>query len=67
MKRVYKTVEEMPGNFILNIKNQFNLSEGLARRYSVVVFVACHKFDTTRKKLAQVSLYDFLGVRINYE
>lgn len=59
MKRVYKTVEEMPGNFIVNIKNQFNLSEGLARRYSVVVFVACHKFDTTRKKLAQVCFEQF--------
>jgi len=59
MKRVYKAVEEMPGNFIQNIKNQFNLSEGLARRYSVVVFVACHKFDTTRKKLAQVSFEQF--------
>jgi len=59
VKRVYKAVEEMPGSFLQNIKTQFNLPEALARRYSVVVFVACHKFETTKKKLSHLTFDHF--------
>merc|ERR1711874_521362 len=38
---------------------QFNLPEALARRYSVVVFVACHKFETTKKKLSHLTFDHF--------
>jgi len=59
VKRVYKSVEELSGSFLQNIRNQFNLPESLARRYSVVVFIACHKFETNKKKLSQLSFEQF--------
>jgi len=59
IKRVHRAVEEMPGVFQYNIKNQFLLPEGLAERYSVLVFVACHRFETAKKKLVFLSFEDF--------
>ena len=50
VKRVYKAVEEMPGNLITNIQNQFSLHELLARRYASVVFIANNRFETNKRK-----------------
>ena len=75
MKRVVRGVEEVQGTFAANIKAQFLLSDQLAERYStsvplhlsctsaprysVLVFVACHRLETTKKKLAFLSFEDF--------
>ena len=59
IKRVFKSVEELPGNFLQNIKNMYLLPERLADKYSVVVFIACHRFETTKKKLGFLSFDDF--------
>jgi len=59
MKRVVRGVEEVQGTFTTNIKAQFLLSDQLAERYSVLVFVACHRLETTKKKLAFLSFEDF--------
>jgi len=59
IKRVFKSVEEMPGNFLQNIKNMYILPEKLADKYSVIVFIACHRFETTKKKLNFISFDDF--------
>lgn len=62
IKRVFRTVEEMPGNFLQNIKTTFLLPEKLAEQYSVVVFIACHRFEIVKKKLNYLSFEDFSSV-----
>ena len=62
IKRVFRTVEEMPGNFLINIKTSFLLPETLAEQYSVVVFIASHRFETVKKKLNYLSFEDFSSV-----
>lgn len=55
IKRVFKVVEEMPGAIVENIKNAFQLSDDLAKKYACVVFIACIRFDTSKKKLQHIS------------
>ena len=52
----------MPGNFLINIKTSFLLPETLAEQYSVVVFIASHRFETVKKKLNYLSFEDFSSV-----
>jgi len=59
IKRVHRGVEEQQGVFLSNIKSQFLLPDNLAERYSVLCFVACHRFETSKKKLAFLSFSDF--------
>ena len=58
IKRVFRTVEELPGNFLHNIKTTFLLPEYLAEKYSVVVFLACHRFEMVKKKLNYLTFED---------
>jgi hypothetical protein len=59
LKRVHRAVEEIQGVFLGNIRTQFLLPELLAEKYSVLVFVACHRFETNKKKLAFLTFEDF--------
>lgn len=59
VKRIYKAVEEQPGNIVNNIKHQFLLPEDVARKYSAVVFIACLRFETAKRKLQYLSFMDF--------
>ena len=59
IKRVFRTIEEMPGNFLKNIKTSFLLPSSLAEKYSIVVFLACHRFEVAKKKLNYLSFEDF--------
>lgn len=58
IKRVYKTVEDMSGNLVSNIQNQFLLPEETAKRYATVVFIANNRFETNKRKL-QVKQFIF--------
>jgi len=59
IKRVHRAVEEQQGVFLTNIKSQFLLPDTLAEKYSVLAFVACHRLETSKKKLAFLSFNDF--------
>ena len=59
VKRIYKAVEEMPGNIANNIKQQFSLSDELSRKYGSIVFIACLRFETAKKKLQYLTFKDF--------
>lgn len=59
VKRVFKVVEDMQGSVVQNIKTNFLLPEELARRYGAVVFIACIKFETSKKKLQYLTFPDF--------
>eukprot|EP00088_Acartia_fossae_P028703 TRINITY_DN2952_c0_g1_i1.p1 TRINITY_DN2952_c0_g1~~TRINITY_DN2952_c0_g1_i1.p1 ORF type:complete len:366 (+),score=57.01 TRINITY_DN2952_c0_g1_i1:37-1134(+) len=58
IKRIFKAVEEAPGRFTTNIKNLFNLSSELATKYCVLIFIAVHRFETTKKKLSNITFSD---------
>ncbi|XP_063704464.1 acidic fibroblast growth factor intracellular-binding protein [Culicoides brevitarsis] len=58
-KRIYKAVEEQPGNIVFNIRHQFLLPEEVARKYAAVVFIACLRFETAKRKLQYLSFMDF--------
>ncbi|XP_060534452.1 acidic fibroblast growth factor intracellular-binding protein [Cylas formicarius] len=55
IKRIYKTVDEMPGSIVENIKNCFYLPEELAKKYASIVFLAAIRFETSKKKLNYMS------------
>nr|CAD7574181.1 unnamed protein product [Timema californicum] len=59
VKRVFKVVEEMQGSVVQNIRNNFLLSEDLAKRYGAVVFIACMRFETSKRKLHYLTFPDF--------
>lgn len=59
VKRIFKAVEELPGNITTNIKQLFMLSDTLAKKYASIVFLACIRFETSKKKLSYLSFSDF--------
>ncbi|KAJ9595720.1 hypothetical protein L9F63_013083 [Diploptera punctata] len=59
VKRVFKVVEDMQGSVVQNIKTNFLLPEELAKRYGAVVFIACMKFETSKRKLQYLTFPDF--------
>lgn len=59
-RRVFKTVEDMPGSLVENISQQFLLPKDLSWAYATVVFLASNKFECTKRKLSHMSLNDFI-------
>uniref|UniRef100_A0A8D8KW31 Acidic fibroblast growth factor intracellular-binding protein n=1 Tax=Culex pipiens TaxID=7175 RepID=A0A8D8KW31_CULPI len=59
IKRIFKAVEDIPGNTTTNIKQQFLLPDELAQKYAAVVFIACLRFETTKRKLQYLNFRDF--------
>lgn len=58
IKRIFKAVEEVPGRFTTNINHLFNLDAQLAVKYCVLIFIAVHRFETTKKKLNCLTFSD---------
>lgn len=58
-RRVFKAVEELPGNVVSNVRSLFLLSDELAKRYGAVVFIACMRFETSKRKLQYLTFNDF--------
>ncbi|CAH0549651.1 unnamed protein product [Brassicogethes aeneus] len=59
VKRVFKMVEEVPGSLVQNIQNLFYLPEKLAKKYACIVFFACIRFETSKKKLQHLTFEDW--------
>jgi len=51
VKRVFKTIEDMAGDYVSNIVSQFGLSKALAEKYATLVFAASFKFEFSKKRL----------------
>jgi len=51
VKRVFKTIEDMAGDYVTNIVAQFGLSPSLAEKYATLVFAASFKFEFSKKRL----------------
>lgn len=61
IKRVFKTVEELPGSLEKNIKTNFCItSDDLAKKYAAIVFMANHRFDTGKKRLGYLTFDDYM-------
>ncbi|RWS27764.1 growth hormone-inducible transmembrane-like protein, partial [Leptotrombidium deliense] len=60
IKRVYKIVEDLSGNLVINIQTHFLLPENLAKKYATVVYIANNRFETSKRKLQYLKFDDFL-------
>ncbi|XP_025829126.1 acidic fibroblast growth factor intracellular-binding protein-like [Agrilus planipennis] len=60
IKRIFKSVEEMPGPIVQNIQKLFYLHEDLARKYACIVFLACIRFETSKRRLQYL---DFITLK----
>lgn len=45
----------MPGSFVENTQKHFILPEVLAKKYSCIVFLACVRFETSKRRLQYLS------------
>ncbi|KAF4522072.1 hypothetical protein B566_EDAN004055 [Ephemera danica] len=59
-KRVCKTVEEMPGLVVQNIKDNFLLTDDLARCYAAVVFLGSLRFECNKRRMQYLSFQDLV-------
>ncbi|XP_008545391.1 acidic fibroblast growth factor intracellular-binding protein [Microplitis demolitor] len=59
VKRIFKVVEDLPGSLVTNIKQHFLLPDDLAKRYAAVVFIACLRFEMSKRKLQFLTFSDF--------
>ena len=59
LKRITKRVEDAEEDMTLCIMNNFLLSQELASQYSHIIFINHYRFDTTKRKLAQLSFADY--------
>jgi hypothetical protein len=61
VKRIQKFLEEAQpaGSLLKIIQREFLLSEELARKYLVLVFVANQRFELSKKKLSYLNFKDF--------
>ncbi len=55
IKRVFKSIEEMPGKYVSNVERHFGLSRALAEKYATVVFIASFRFEINKRKLNSLS------------
>ncbi len=60
IKQVLRVVDDYEGSLVENIKQQFILSESLARSYASVVFISHNRFETHKRKLASLTFTDFM-------
>lgn len=65
IKRVYKAVEESQGNAVSIIAHRFLLPTALCRDYAAIAFMTHHRMETAKKRLAFLSLKDFLSCALN--
>uniref|UniRef100_A0ABK9MI44 Acidic fibroblast growth factor intracellular-binding protein n=1 Tax=Glossina morsitans morsitans TaxID=37546 RepID=A0ABK9MI44_GLOMM len=61
VKRIFKAVEELPGNLTNNIKQIFSLPDELAKKYASIVFLACLRFETSKRKLQYLTFNDLFA------
>lgn len=58
IKKIFKTVEDLPGSLVTNIKQHFLLPDDLAKRYAAIVFIACLRFEMNKRKLQFLTFPD---------
>lgn len=59
IKQVLRVVDDYEGSLVENIKEQFILPEDLARSYASVVFISHNRFETHKRRLANLTFTDF--------
>jgi len=51
IKRVFKTVEDMPGGYVANVMKTFSVSQSLAEKYGAIVMLGSLRFELHKKRL----------------
>ncbi len=55
IKRIFKAVEDAPGNYVDNVRKMFRLPTDLAEKYATLVFVFAFRFEMHKKKMASAT------------
>ncbi|XP_059079111.1 acidic fibroblast growth factor intracellular-binding protein-like [Tigriopus californicus] len=55
IKRVFKAMEDAPGECVANIEKSFGISRQLAEQYATLVFIVTFRFELNKKKLNYLS------------
>lgn len=62
IKRVFKVIEEMPGNYVKNIETQFGLSRSASEKYATLVFASSFRLEMSKRKLNFVTFDDVMTI-----
>lgn len=49
-KRIYKTIDGLPGIMVNNIKSHFLLSERLAQKYASLIYISNNRFELNKRR-----------------
>lgn len=64
VKRIFKTIEEMAGDYVTNIRTQFGLSKELAEKYATLVFAASFRFEVSKKRLNYLTFENIMSISL---
>jgi len=64
VKRIFKAIEEMAGDYVTNIRNQFGLSKELAEKYATLVFAASFRFEVSKKRLNYLTFENIMNISL---
>ena len=64
VKRVFKTIEEMAGDYVTNIVHQFGISRQLAEKYATLVFASSFRFEMSKKRLNYLSFEKMMDISL---
>jgi len=64
VKRIFKAIEEMAGDYVTNIQTQFGLSKELAEKYATLVFAASFRFEVSKKRLNYLTFEDIMSISL---
>lgn len=60
IKRISKSIEELPGCFVHNISTQFNLPRSLAEKYATLVFINSFRIEVNKRRLNYLNFQDLM-------
>jgi len=66
IKRVFKTVEDMPGGYVANIMRTFSVSQSLAEKYGAIVMLGSLRFELHKKRLNGLSFESIRAVALHF-
>jgi len=64
VKRIFKTIEEMAGDYVTNIRHQFGLSRELAQKYATLVFASSFRFEVSKKRLNYLTFENIMNISL---
>ncbi|KAJ3278743.1 hypothetical protein HK104_002066 [Borealophlyctis nickersoniae] len=62
LKRLARKVEDVEGNIVRVISQEFSVPRDLASQYATIIFINTHRLDTSKRKLSHLTFADIIYV-----